>query len=180
MRDHRPALNLTQFLPPPALSGVNMDVKGREAYRVLEEHLCRMTSNSCCLPTKWLAGHQSSGKELAGLSPYRNQTFNVLRVGDELIEILFFPRKTMNYPALSVTQWYSLRMINPLRVLAFKNCGVARRTVAMKQTSFPRGIRQGLERALSKPLQEGLGAGQRGRDTGQPRLVQSQAPLGTN
>lgn len=29
----------------------------------------------------------------------------------------------------------------------------------MKQTSFPSGTRQGLERVLSKPLQEGLGTG---------------------
>lgn len=50
-------------------------------------------------------------------------------------------------------------------ILAFKNCGVARRTVAMKQTSFPSGTRQGLERALSKPLQVGLGTGG-GENTG--------------
>lgn len=40
----------------------------------------------------------------------------------------------------------------------------------MKQTSFPSGTRQGLERVLSKPLQEGLGTGMGGdRQTG--RLV---------
>ena len=27
---------------------------------------------------------------------YRNQILNILRVGDELIEIIFFPRKTRN------------------------------------------------------------------------------------
>lgn len=68
-------------------------------------------------------------------------------------------------------------MINSLQVLAFRNCGVARRTVAMKQTSLPRGTRQGLERALSKPLQEGLGAGWRGRETGQTQYSRAKPHL---
>ena len=93
-----------------------------------------------------------------GLLLYRNQILNILRVGDELIEI-FFHRKTRNYLPHKVTWGYLFCKINPLWVLAFKNCGVARRTVAMKQTSFPKGTRQGLERAPSKPLQEGLGTG---------------------
>ena len=93
-----------------------------------------------------------------GLLLYRNQILNILRVGDELIEI-FFPRKTRNYLPHKVIWGYLFRKINSLWVLAFKNCGVARRTVAMKQTSFPKGTRQGLERAPSKPLQEGLGTG---------------------
>lgn len=62
-------------------------------------------------------------------------------MGQSRPENVLYPRGKSSVPCLP-------------QVLAFRNCGVARRTVAMKQASFPTGSRQGLESVLLKPLQE--------------------------
>lgn len=99
------------------------------------QHLCRLS----CLQIK---EQETQAGDRAGVA------------GTETITTGYFSPMTEN--ECQNQMW-------PCSRLTFKNCGVASRTVAMKQTSSPSGSRQGLDRVLSKPLQEGLGTG--GGDT---------------